>query len=65
MSSQADTEKADIEQERAELAADPIHEHAELAAIYGKRGLDPMFANQVADQLMKHDAIGAHARDEL
>jgi VIT1/CCC1 family predicted Fe2+/Mn2+ transporter len=65
VSSQADTEKADIERERKELAADPIHEHAELAAIYQKRGLDANLANQVAEQLMKHDALGAHARDEL
>jgi VIT1/CCC1 family predicted Fe2+/Mn2+ transporter len=65
VSSQADTEKADIERERVELAADPVHEHAELAAIYEKRGLDPTLASQVADQLMKHDALGAHARDEL
>ena len=65
VSSQADTEKADIERERADLAADPVHELAELAAIYEKRGLDPTLAKQVADQLMKHDALGAHARDEL
>lgn len=65
VSSQADTEKADIERERAELAASPEHEHAELAAIYVKRGLDPTLASQVADQLMKHDALAAHARDEL
>jgi len=65
MSSQADTEKADIERERAELAAFPKHEHAELDAIYEKRGLDSKLASQVADQLMKHDALGAHYRDEL
>ena len=65
VSSQADTEKADIERERGELAANPSQEHAELAAIYEKRGLDPTLASQVADQLMKHDALGAHARDEL
>jgi len=65
VSSQADTEKADIERERAELAAFPKHEHAELAAIYEKRGLDSKLASQVADQLMKHDALGAHYRDEL
>jgi len=65
VSSQADTEKADIERERAELTAAPEHEHAELAAIYEKRGLDPKLASQVADQLMKHDSLGAHSRDEL
>lgn len=65
VSSQADTEKADIERERKELATDPVHEHAELSAIYQKRGLDANLANQVAEQLMKHDALGAHARDEL
>jgi len=65
VSSQADTERADIERERKELAADAEHEHRELAAIYVQRGLDPALARQVADQLMKHDALGAHARDEL
>lgn len=65
VSSQADTEKADIERERVELTAAPDHEHAELAAIYEKRGLDPKLAIQVADQLMKHDSLGAHSRDEL
>jgi VIT1/CCC1 family predicted Fe2+/Mn2+ transporter len=65
VSSQADTEKADLERERAELSADPQHEHAELTAIYEKRGLDHQLASQVAEQLMKHDALGAHARDEL
>jgi vacuolar iron transporter family protein len=64
--SQADTEEADLTRERAELAkADDHSEHAELAAIYVGRGLDPVLARQVADQLMAHDAIGAHARDEL
>jgi VIT1/CCC1 family predicted Fe2+/Mn2+ transporter len=63
--SQADTEKADIERERKELLADVASEHKELAAIYVGRGLDPALANQVADQLMKHDALGAHVRDEL
>ena len=65
VSSQADTEKADIVRERAELASSPVQEHAELTAIYEKRGLDPLLASQVADQLMKHDALGAHSRDEL
>jgi vacuolar iron transporter family protein len=65
VSSQADTERADIERERKELAADEEHEHAELAAIYVGRGLDPSLAQQVAEQLMAHDALAAHARDEL
>ena len=65
VSSQADTERADLERERVELATDAEHEHAELAAIYVHRGLDPSLAKQVADQLMAHDALGAHARDEL
>src|ERR1700691_4014377 len=63
--SQADTEKADLELERAELKTDDKGEHKELAAIYVARGLDPALAKQVAQQLMAHDAIGAHARDEL
>lgn len=63
--SQADTEQADLKLERAELIADDKGEHRELAAIYVGRGLDPWLAKQVADQLMAHDAIGAHARDEL
>ena len=63
--SQADTEKADLERERAELGADDKGEHNELTAIYVGRGLDPALARQVADQLMAHDALGAHARDEL
>ena len=63
--SQADTERADLERERAELRADDKGEHAELTAIYVGRGLDPSLAKQVADQLMAHDALGAHARDEL
>ena len=63
--SQADTEKAELEMERAELKADDEGEHRELAAIYVARGLDPSLAKQVADQLMARDAIGAHARDEL
>ena len=63
--SQADTEQADLKRERAELAADNKGEHDELVAIYVGRGLDPPLAQQVADQLMAHDAMGAHARDEL
>ncbi len=65
VSSQADTERADIARERAELASNPELEHAELTSIYEKRGLDPQLASQVADQLMKHDALAAHSRDEL
>ncbi|MBU6236405.1 MAG: VIT family protein [Planctomycetes bacterium] len=65
VSSQADTENADLARERAELAANPEHELAELTEIYMKRGLEPSLASQVAEQLMKHDALGAHARDEL
>jgi VIT1/CCC1 family predicted Fe2+/Mn2+ transporter len=65
VSSQSDTENADLDRERKELAADPKHEHEELAAIYVKRGLDAELATEVAVQLMKHDALGAHARDEL
>jgi len=63
--SQADTEQADLERERAELAADRGAEQIELTAIYEGRGLDPALAEQVAIQLMAHDALGAHARDEL
>jgi len=63
--SQADTEAADLARERGELAADPDAEHRELAGIYIKRGLDTALADQVATQLMEHDALGAHARDEL
>ncbi len=63
--SQADTEKADLARERGELQKDPASEHRELAAIYGARGLTPALAQQVAEQLMAHDALGAHARDEL
>ncbi|MBI3621001.1 MAG: VIT family protein [Nitrospirae bacterium] len=63
--SQADTEQADIERERKELKADDPGERKELTAIYVGRGLDPALAAQVADQLMAHDALGAHARDEL
>jgi VIT1/CCC1 family predicted Fe2+/Mn2+ transporter len=65
VSSQADTERADLARERKELATDPEHEHAELTAIYVKRGLDSALATSVASQLMQHDALGAHARDEL
>lgn len=65
VSSQADTERADLDRERGELAADPAHEHAELAAIYVSRGLDAKLADEVALQLATHDALGAHARDEL
>jgi VIT1/CCC1 family predicted Fe2+/Mn2+ transporter len=65
VSSQADTERADLARERAELAADPEHEHAELTAIYRERGLDAALAADVATRLMQHDALGAHARDEL
>ncbi len=65
VSSQADTERADLARESKELAEDPEHEHAELTAIYVKRGLDAALASDVATQLMQHDALGAHARDEL
>jgi VIT1/CCC1 family predicted Fe2+/Mn2+ transporter len=65
VSSQADTEKADLALEKKELAADPEYEHAELRAIYIKRGLDEDLADRVATQLMARDALGAHARDEL
>jgi vacuolar iron transporter family protein len=63
--SQADTEDADLARERAELKVDADGEFAELAAIYVGRGLDPSLAARVAEQLMAHDATGAHARDEL
>lgn len=65
VSSQSDTERADLERERSELANDSEHEHRELAAIYVARGLEPALARQVAEQLMAKDALGAHARDEL
>src|SRR6187200_1017570 len=65
VSSQSDTEGADLEREREELATDAAHEHAELATIYVGRGLDAALADQVATQLMAKDALGAHARDEL
>ncbi len=63
--SQSDTEHADLELERTELRTDNAGEHKELMAIYVARGLDPKLAKQVAAQLMAHDALGAHARDEL
>jgi vacuolar iron transporter family protein len=63
--SQADSERADLDRERAELKADDRGEHKELMANYVSRGLDSSLAKQVADQLMAHDALGAHARDEL
>jgi VIT1/CCC1 family predicted Fe2+/Mn2+ transporter len=65
VSSQADTEGADLERERKELATDHAYEQEELAAIYRARGLEPALAQEVATQLMAHDALGAHARDEL
>ena len=65
VSSQADTEAADLARERHELATTPDAEKAELTGIYVARGLSPELARQVADQLMEHDALGAHARDEL
>ena len=65
VSSQADTERADLTRESKELAADPVQEHAELKGIYVARGLDATLASNVATQLMQHDALGAHARDEL
>ena len=65
VSSQRDTENADLDKERLELANAPDHEARELKAIYVARGLEPALASQVAAQLMAHDAIGAHARDEL
>ena len=65
VSSQADTERADLEKERKELATDPANELAELAGIYRGRGLSPELALQVAQQLTAHGAMAAHARDEL
>ena len=65
VSSQSDTERSDLARERHELATDLEGEHRELEAIYVGRGLDPALAQQVAQQLMAHDALGAHARDEL
>ena len=65
VSSQADTERADIESERKALEEDEEVEKQELAGIYVSRGLEPTLAKQVAEQLMNHDALGAHARDEI
>ena len=65
VSSQSDTEGADLARERAELASQPDFERDELPQIYVKRGLEPKLAQKVADQLMAKDALGAHARDEL
>lgn len=65
VSSQSDTERADMSRERNELETDAAYEREELTAIYIARGLDPMLADAVATQLMAHDALGAHARDEL
>ena len=65
VSSQADTEAADLARERRELAADPAFEARELTQIYVKRGVEPALARKVAGQLMATDALGAHARDEL
>ncbi len=65
VSSQLDTEHADREREREELESDPKGEHAELTGIYVKRGLPQALASQVADELTRHDALGAHLREEL
>jgi VIT1/CCC1 family predicted Fe2+/Mn2+ transporter len=65
VSSQADTEQADIARERKELVTDDRNEREELSAIYVKRGLDATLAKEVANQLMAHDALTAHTRDEL
>lgn len=65
VSSQSDTEQADLARERGELATQPDFERQELASIYEGRGLTPELATRVAQQLMAHDALGAHARDEL
>ncbi len=65
VSSQADTEAADLSLERRSLEQHPEFERGELAEIYEARGLDPALAQQVAEQLMAHDALGAHARDEI
>lgn len=65
VSSQADSEAAEIARETAELASQPDAEHDELAAIYVERGLDPALASEVARQMMARDALGAHLRDEL
>jgi VIT1/CCC1 family predicted Fe2+/Mn2+ transporter len=65
VSSQSDTERADLARESKELAANPEQEHEELVSIYVRRGLDRTLASSVATQLMSHDALGAHGRDEL
>jgi VIT1/CCC1 family predicted Fe2+/Mn2+ transporter len=65
VSSQSDTEQADLDRERAELVNQPAFEREELAQVYVKRGVEPGLAQQVADQLMAKDALTAHARDEL
>jgi VIT1/CCC1 family predicted Fe2+/Mn2+ transporter len=65
VSSQADTERADLDRESKELAADPKQEHKEMTAIYIERGLEAELASNVATQLMEHNALGAHGRDEL
>jgi VIT1/CCC1 family predicted Fe2+/Mn2+ transporter len=65
VSSQADTERADRAREGKELTANPEQEHEELVSIYVQRGLDRPLASSVATQLMAHDALGAHSRDEL
>ena len=65
VSSQADTERADLDRERKELAANPEEEHEELVSIYMQRGLDRELATRVATRLTAHDALGAHGRDEL
>jgi len=65
VSSQADSEAADLARERRELASDPLSERAELSAIYRSRGVRPQTADAVARQLMAHDALAAHAQDEL
>lgn len=65
VSSQADTERADLDRERKELAAHPLQEQKEMAAIYVGRGLEAGLASNVATQLMAHDALGTHGREEL
>ena len=65
VSSQADSERADLDRERRELESDSDFEHKELEQIYVERGLEPALARQVSEQLMAHDALAAHARDEL
>lgn len=64
VSSHADTERADLDRERNELAADPEREHAEMTAMYVARGLDHSLASAVTTQLMAHDALGAHSRKD-